>query len=193
MLKNRLFFKTIKRFEYSDEITDFKIFKQLSAVTKQETLDMGVQLEIIDEFKKIDELSEVLNVLRIVIKYAITTSANPQESIALFIRKIYTESSEKQKQVESLLKTKIIEHGKLMYLKHLWLLLMMKQSVLYTLNGQDPFENLNVNFKHEGEMNFAIKYEYPVKVTLLNVIYQIIEFMLTPLEGDDLQSYGRIP
>jgi hypothetical protein len=154
-------------------------------------VDISVQLEIIDEFKKIDEISESLNILKIVINFAITTSASPNDSVSLFMRKIYTEALAKH--YESILKAKIIEHGKLKYLKHIWLLLMMKRSVLYTLNGQDPFENLNSNFKHEGEIKLSLKYDHAVKVTLLNVIYQIVTFMLTPLEGDDLQSYGHIP
>ena len=70
---------------------------------------------------------------------------------------------------------------------------MMKRSVLSTLKGQDPFEELSREHFKEGtinELEMVIKYDYTVKVTLLNVVYQIITFMLCSLEGEDLQQYA---
>jgi hypothetical protein len=163
-------------------------------VCRQDTLELSTQIEIVDEFKKIDDLSEALNLLRIIINYALATVPNKDEQIVDFLRKIYTEIS--LKQAESILKTKIIETGKLKYLKHIWLLLSMKKAVLFSLNNQDPFEALNENFKNTIEQEnlhkiSLINYDYPVKITLLVVLYQIVIFMMAPLEGEDLQTYPQ--
>jgi len=54
-------------------------------------------MEIVDDFKKTNELSEALNVLKIIINYAITTSHDPNELVIKFMEKIYTEPPLKNK------------------------------------------------------------------------------------------------
>ena len=51
-------------------------------------------MEIVDDFKKTNELSEALNVLKIIINYAITTSHDPNELVIKFMEKIYIKNSE---------------------------------------------------------------------------------------------------
>ena len=59
-------------------------------------------MEIVDDFKKTNELSEALNVLKIIINYAITTSHDPNELVNDFTEKISFKKS------ETLLKNKVI-------------------------------------------------------------------------------------
>ena len=125
----RIIFKSIPKFEYSDEITDFIIFKRLNdsilqvrllktklkikkksilmlkKKTKKESLDINLQIEIIEDFKKTNELSEALNALKIIINYAMTTSSDPKLSVNQFMKKIYTELEIKSS--ESVLKNKV--------------------------------------------------------------------------------------
>lgn len=191
--KPRVDLRTLPRFEYSDEINDFSTLKQLNESAPQEAVEMSVQIEIVDEFKKIDELSEALNMLKIVINYAITTRADAEQTVSSFIRKIYAESAAKH--AEQMLKTKIVEHARIKFLKHVWLLLSVKRAVLYTMQGQDPFESLNSGFKEEdpalGQL-VSLRNELPVKLTLLVTLYQIIIFILARQEGSDVQEYGNI-
>ena len=66
---------------------------------------MQLQLEIFDNFKKIMDLSEALKKLKIIINYAITTSSDPNETIASFLRKIY--SGDEVKEAETILSSKV--------------------------------------------------------------------------------------
>lgn len=67
---------------------------------------MTTQTEIFNEFKTINEVSEGLNVLKIVINYAKATSASPEEKVAGFMKKIYFENS--MKNFEIILKLNVI-------------------------------------------------------------------------------------
>jgi hypothetical protein len=69
-------------------------------------LDINLQIEIIDDFKIANELSEALNALKIIINYAMTTSSDPKLAIIQFMKKIYTELEIKSS--ESVLKNKVI-------------------------------------------------------------------------------------
>lgn len=143
-----------------------------------------------DEFKKANELSEALNTLKIIINYAITTSARPNETILSFIHKIYTDNLAKQSEI--ILKSRIIEGCSLAHLKLIWIILTMKRSILYTLNDQDPFDKLNSCFKHGKSDRLSLNYDRSVICSVTGIVYQIIMFVLTTLKGDDLQSYNQI-
>jgi hypothetical protein len=125
---------SIPIFEYSDEINDVSIFIKLNEVVKQNQADFKLQMEIMNDFKKINDLSEALNKLKIIINYAITTSADSTESIGSFLNKIYT--GDLVKQSESILSSKIVENCSLGHLKNVWIILIAKRSILYTLNNQ---------------------------------------------------------
>ena len=71
----------------------------------KEPLDVNLQFEIIEDFKKINELSEALNTLKIIINYAMTTSANTDELVSHFIKKIYSDLEIRS--AEFFLKTKV--------------------------------------------------------------------------------------
>lgn len=62
-------------------------------------MDPSIQLQITEEFKKINELSEALNTLKIIINYAATTSVEPNELIAQFIKRIYFDSMVKNSEI----------------------------------------------------------------------------------------------
>ncbi len=119
-------------FEYSDEINDYEIFKRLEATSKQTHLDASTQFNLVNEFKKINEVSEELNVLKIVINYACTTSVNSEISVASFVDKIYPNNG----QPGGVLKSKTIQTCRLKNLKHIWILLNLKRCILYTTNNQ---------------------------------------------------------
>jgi hypothetical protein len=52
-------------------------------------MDPSIQLQITNEFKNINELSEALNILKIIINYAAATSVEPDQPISYFIKRIY--------------------------------------------------------------------------------------------------------
>ena len=72
---------------------------------KKESLDINLQIEIIDDFKKTNELSEALNALKIIINYAMTASSNSNEPVINFMKKIYTDLEIKTSEV--VLKNKV--------------------------------------------------------------------------------------
>ena len=185
--KPKIDLNTIKLFEYSDEINDLNIFKRLEHKT---LLDLNTQLDLINEFNKINEISEALNTLKVIINYASTLSADSSESIRLFIKKIYSNDSSLFKLSEQILKSKIIEKCQLMHLKHIWLLLMMKRSILYTINNQDPFDYLNAAFKSNMnlEFNLSLLDTNSILISVLFVLYQIITFDLTVLQEDEIDT-----
>ncbi len=185
--KPKIDIQNMKLFEYSDEINDLSIFKQIEQKT---LLDLATQTDLIDEFNKINEISEALNTLKLVINYASTLSADSAETISSFIKKIYSNDPALFKQSEQILKTKIIEKCQLKHLKHVWILLMMKRCILYTINNQDPFDYLNESFKmpahREVEFNLGLLESNSLWVSVLVVLYQIITFDLSLLHGDDI-------
>ena len=68
-------------------------------------MDSITQAEIFNEFKTINEVSEGLNVLKIVINYAKATSASAEERVSIFMKKIYFENS--MKNYEMILKLNV--------------------------------------------------------------------------------------
>ena len=57
-------------FEYCDEISDSTFFNKLDEVITQEICEPDVQMNIFEEFKNINELSETINLIKIMINYA---------------------------------------------------------------------------------------------------------------------------
>lgn len=176
---------SIKLFEYADEISDLILLRKLEHNC---LLDLVTQCDINDEFKKIDEISEALNIVKIIINYASTLSVRSSESLSSFIKKIYSNDSNLVKHAEQMLKTKIVDKCNLGHLKHIWLILMMKKSIMYTKHNQDPFDYLNSAFKDEIEFDDALKMidTNSLLVSVLLVLYQIITFDLTSLEGESI-------
>lgn len=82
-------------------------------------MDINLQIEIIDDFKKTNELSEALNELKIIINYAIATSCDPKLSVIQFMRKIY--NGLEIKSSEAVLRNKVIFRHlkKILKIKHL--------------------------------------------------------------------------
>lgn len=183
--KPKIDLQHMQLFEYSDEINDLSIFKQIEQKT---LLDLTTQIDLIDEFNKINEISEALNTLKVVINYASTLSADSTETINSFIRKIYSNDQSLYKLSEQILKTKIIEKCQLKHLKHVWILLMMKRGILYTINNQDPFDHLPESFKTDKpiEFNTSLLDSNSVWVSVLVVFYQIITFDLSLLHGEEI-------
>lgn len=129
-------------FEYSDEISDFSVFKRLQATCKQTMLDNNhqqIHVEIMNEFEKINELSEALNFLKVIINYAITTSASGELRISQFMERIFANNASYLETAMRAMKTKISKHGQLKNLKHIWILLMTKRALLFTINEQVKF------------------------------------------------------
>jgi hypothetical protein len=112
--------------------TVFKI--KILMNTFKEFLNLLVQAEIFEELNKINVISETLNKLKIIINYASTSSINPEETIQAFVKKIYL--TNKMESSEETIKSKKIGLSKLKHLKHIWILLNLKRSVLCTINNQ---------------------------------------------------------
>ena len=62
---------------------------------------------------------------------------------------------------------------------------------------KDPFDALHSNFKQPLPASYPKLPNYAYEPTISNslalVLYQIVYFVLTPLSGDDLQTYSSIP
>jgi hypothetical protein len=136
--KPRVNNKRLYQFEYSDEISDFGVFKRLNEACEQAPFgDFKVQMEIMDEFGKINELSEALNVLKVVINYAISTSTPGHVTLADFLDRIFANDEAYLRSTLAALKSRIVQATKLQHLKHIWITLMMKRAlILFTLSDQ---------------------------------------------------------
>ena len=65
------------------------MFSRLDDVIRQEPIEQSVQANIFNEFGTINDVAEALNVLKTVINYARTTSADSNEVLKNFMAKIY--------------------------------------------------------------------------------------------------------
>jgi len=190
--KPKINLQAMELFEYSDEINDFSIFKRIENNNNNNSnnlLDINTQIEIIQDFKKINEISEALNTLKVIMNYASTLSTDSREKISSFVRKIYYNDLQLVKESEQILKEKIIEKCQVEHLKNVWIILMMKRCVLYTINNQDPYDYLNSAFKSTEEIElFDLNHlldSNSLLVSVLVVVFQIITFDLSFLHSEE--------
>ena len=80
----------------------------------KEFIDQVIQMKIFNEFKAIGEISDALNITKIIINYAMTTSSSGDESLNKFIARIYSEST--LKSAQSNLKFNVSEFDQLNFL-----------------------------------------------------------------------------
>lgn len=137
------------------------------------------------DYEQINDVSEELNILKIVINYASTTAIDSSTTIASFINKIYPSSGCTGGQ--KVLKSKTVEACELKHLKHIWLLLNVRRSMLYTISGQDPFEMLRDTYKEEKTFRLRVGLDPGLVVSVLSVIYQLVTSCLNTTD-DDLQG-----
>jgi hypothetical protein len=157
--------KTIPLYEYADEINDFTLFSKLNEIIQQvsrvvvfcllfflllvyklmkiltiskEIMDAKNQMDVFNDFKNINQTADALNVLKIIINYARTTSAKGDEIISNFIKRIYLDST--LANYEQILKPNIAFNCELRHLRHIWLILMTKRAYLYTINRTVRYE-----------------------------------------------------
>ena len=169
-------------FEYCDEISDSTFFNKLDEVITQEICEPDVQMNIFEEFKNINELSETINLVKIMINYARSTSASREESIGKFLRKIRFDQSHRN--AENLLKLNITERCALKHMKHVYVILMTKRSLLLSIQDQDPFESLSEAFKAKNE--FELKtFNKNLIIWLTIIINQLVFFRLVTLTEED--------
>jgi len=100
-------------------------------------------------------------------------------------------------------------------LKNIWILLMMKRSILYTINEKvcagfflsqkknifdylikfsqkkDPFEKLNSCFKVNEDVKININFDRSLLISLAIVIFQIIEFTLSSIDDEEIRSLNE--
>jgi hypothetical protein len=176
-------------FEYSEEMNDMDILIRLNNEIKQELVDEGTQKAIYDEFKQINETSEALHVLKTMINFACTTSNISDLQLSEFIKAVYTQNNS----VDTVLKSRIIESCKLKHLKHIWLIIMMKRAVLFTLNGQEPFEMLEDMFRQtiDNHLELKLASNSMTLVSIALVFYQLVILFIYPLKSfEDKRSYS---
>jgi E3 ubiquitin-protein ligase RNF213 len=176
--------KTIQLFEYSEEMSNLAILKRLKTSIKQCMLEDYAQKSIYDDFKNINEASEALHLLKTVINFAVSTSANQDMKLSEFIRTIYINNS--YKSADRVLKINTIETCQLKHLTHLWIILMMKRAILFSLKDQEPFEFLDDTFKKpfdDTEPNIILNPQNSISYAL--VIYQLIVFFVSDLMKQD--------
>ena len=116
---------------------------RLNNEIKQELVDEATQKAIYEEFKQINETSEALHVLKTIINFACTTSHNSGIPLFEFIKNVYTQNTT----IDTILKSRIIEYCRLKHLKQIWLIVMMKRAVLFTIASQESFEMLEEMFR----------------------------------------------
>lgn len=137
------------------------------------------------DYEQINDISEELNILKIVINYASTTAVDSSTTIASFINKIYPSNGVAGTQ--KMIKSKTLETCELKHLKHIWLLLNVKRSMLYTINGQDPFEMLRDTYKEDKAIKLKVNLDPGLIVSVLSVIYQLVTTCLNTTD-EDLQG-----
>ena len=141
-----------------------------------------VQINLLKEFEQINDISEELNTLKIIINYASTTLINSDASIISFVDKIYPSNQSHQSHQSAkkrIMKSKILENCQLKHLKHIWLLLNIKRSMLYTINNQDPFETLSNAFKKPTKpIRLKVNMDSSMILSVLSVVYQVITIYL---------------
>lgn len=173
--------KSIRLFEYSEEMSDMAILKRLKTNIKQTMLEDYVQKSIYDDFKNINETSEALHSLKTIINFAVSTSASEEMKLSEFVRAIYANS---YKYTDRVLKINTIETCQLKHLNHLWLILMMKRAVLFSLKDQDTFEFLDDQFRKPfTEPNIILNPQNSISYAL--IVYQLIVFFVSDLMRQD--------
>lgn len=80
-------------FEYADEIRNSAIFNKLHEIVPQQNLELIIQADVFNDFKNVNEISEALNIIKTIIKFGKATSANSDQYVAMFLKKIYVENS----------------------------------------------------------------------------------------------------
>lgn len=98
----------------------------------KELIDQTIQANVFNDFETIDQTAEALNIIKLLISYAKTTTADCEKSINVFMKEIFVERTNEP--YEESLRKNITYNCQLKHLKHLWLILMMKRSFLYTIN-----------------------------------------------------------
>ncbi len=176
-------------FEYADEISDSTVFNKLSDIILQENLELSIQVEVFFDFKNINEISEAMNVTKTIINYGKATSAIPNQCLSAFIRRIYSESLIKD--IEQIMKSNTMEKCFMKNLKHISVILMMKKALLYTLENQDPFENLHGSFKSNDEINLLIPVNHVFVTSFTSVIFQMVTFQLHLLTDQEFSFYSE--
>jgi hypothetical protein len=167
------------------------IFFRLNNQIKQELVDEETQKVIYKEFKQISETSEALHVLKTMINFACITSHNPDLQLSELIKSIYIQNTA----VDSILKSKIIESCRLKHLKHIWLIIMMRRAVLFTIASQDPFEMLEEMFRdiisNDIQSSLKIPSNSLALVSIALVFHQLIILFIYPLKSfDDKRIYS---
>jgi hypothetical protein len=63
--------------------------------------------------------------------------------------------------------------------------------IIYYFFLKDPFENLNKCFKSDAEVRINLNFDKPLISSLAFICYQIIEFVLSALNEDELNNYDQ--
>ncbi|CAF0704523.1 unnamed protein product [Brachionus calyciflorus] len=186
-IRNKPLIETkIPLFQYSDEINDNNLFSKLNAVIPQETIDTSLQSKIFNDLETIEQTADALNILKILINYAKTTASDSDEFIRDLIKKVYIERN-----VETILKSNIIEQCQLKHLHNIWILLMMKKAFLNTVNNMNAFENLNDRFKEPKEIDLNVALDPLKTLSLSFVVYQLINYCSNITSDEDIDLTAR--
>ena len=87
--------KKLITFDYVDEIAGLSFFNKLEGIIKQQNIDLHTQAEILSEFSNLDEISDALNMIKTVIKFGSTTSAEADVTLEAFLKRIYVGNNQK--------------------------------------------------------------------------------------------------
>lgn len=177
--------KKLITFDYVDEIAGLSFFNKLEGIIKQQNIDLHTQAEILSEFSNLDEISDALNMIKTVIKFGSTTSAEADVTLEAFLKRIYVGNN--QKNFNFVLKHTIISNCSMKHLKNICIVLMMKRAILLTYENQDPFENLNEIFKTEHDSPWKLPLNPLLLTSFALVIFQLISFYLTLTDEDSLR------
>ena len=76
-------------------------------------------------------------------------------------------------------------------LKHISVILMMKKALLYTLENQDPFEDLHGLFKSQDKIDLLIPMNQVFVTSFTSVIFQMVTFQLHSLTDEEFACYSE--
>ena len=182
---------SIKAYEYADEMNYLNTFANLSERVPQETINIKIQKYFFDQYKTVNEASEHLSALKVVINFSWTTRADGNVYLKEFFDKILKYPGKENYK-------SIMEHFKecqLKHLKHLWIILSAKRALLLNNIDIDPFELLENIFRKpiEGSSKLETKLENNenTRISLILVCYQLIAFFINNIPKEDIEYFAE--
>ncbi|CAF0865868.1 unnamed protein product [Brachionus calyciflorus] len=145
--------------DYSDNIKDWKRFEALDRKIKQEELSFVIKDKISMFYKQPNQLNDIIRKLNIVIDFIISSGCSKNKKIME-----YAVDTLKMTNIDENNINKQINELDVTYLKSLWNILNLRRVILLTEHRQDPFDQLDENFKQSITRDIIEKSDVDINV-----------------------------